>query len=354
MTSSTSDAGGRSWPGLLAARGDAGGWSARQPRRPHPSPVPRIGGPLHAEMYPSGLEAAPDGTVVVADTGNNRIARYNADGTLVWSVGTHGAGTDQFDNPRDVGVDADNNVYVADTRNSRIVKLSPSGAWLDSTTGPSTAFSFQLGVTVKGNRVYVGDTGRHRIVVLDLDLRHVIGRRHNGACTNSTATAMPQADCRRQRLRRGLQDQRDRQVRSRRHLPAQVGQHRLGPGQFRTPYGVATQHRPGHRPGAALRRRRPQQPRPGVHADRPVRHPVRHLRRARRGRHVHHDASGRRGRGRHRQRLGAPTCGATGSSAGTAPRPASPTTGPSARPCRDTDRARVFHEPRGMAFAPQR
>ena len=83
-------------------------------------------------MYPSGLEAAPDGTVVVADTGNNRVARYSADGSLVWSVGTHGTGTNQFDNPRDIGVDASNNVYVADTRNSRIVKLSPSGAWLAS------------------------------------------------------------------------------------------------------------------------------------------------------------------------------------------------------------------------------
>ena len=33
-----------------------------------------LGGPLHAEMYPSGLDTAPDGTVVVADTGNNRVA----------------------------------------------------------------------------------------------------------------------------------------------------------------------------------------------------------------------------------------------------------------------------------------
>ena len=84
---------GRRWPGQQRARGDA-------------RAGPTIGGPLHAEMYPSGLEMAPDGTVVIADTGNNRVAKYNADGTLVWSVGTHGAGINQFDNPRDVGVDA--------------------------------------------------------------------------------------------------------------------------------------------------------------------------------------------------------------------------------------------------------
>ena len=102
---------------------------------------------------------APSSSPTPATTGSSR---YNADGALVWSVGTHGTGTNQFDNPRDIGVDADNIVYVADTRNSRIVKLSPSGAWLGSATGPTPAFSFPLGVSAKGDKVYVGDTGRDR------------------------------------------------------------------------------------------------------------------------------------------------------------------------------------------------
>jgi len=156
-------------------------------------PGDTIGGPLHAEMYPSGVATAPDGTVVIADTGNNRIARYREDGTVVWSVGTFGAGTLQFDNPRDVAVDAQNNVYVADTRNSRIVKLSPSGEWLAETRGPSTSFSFQLGVSVVGKHVYVGDTGRSRVVVLDrgLDVERIVLA--NGDCStiggNRDATA---------------------------------------------------------------------------------------------------------------------------------------------------------------------
>ena len=69
-------------------------------------------------------------------------------------------------------------------------------------------------------------------------------------------------------------------------MPRQVGRDRVRPGKFRTPYGVRHQRRPGHRPGAALRRGRHQQPGPGVHAGRRVRHPVRRLRRARRVGHA--------------------------------------------------------------------
>lgn len=159
-----------------------------------PEPTGVIGGPLHAEMYPSGLDTAPDGTIVIADTGNNRVARYNANGTLIWGTGTHGAGTNQFDNPRDVAVDANNNIYVADTRNSRIVKLSPTGAWLGETTGPATAFSFPLGVSVKNNKIYVGDTGRHRVVVLDQALSVTQTVVANGVCTNINDNRDAQAD----------------------------------------------------------------------------------------------------------------------------------------------------------------
>jgi sugar lactone lactonase YvrE len=204
-----------------------------------PVPGRTIGGPLHAEMYPSGLEVAPDGTIVIADTGNNRVARYNANGTLVWSVGTHGAGTNQFENPRDIGIDASNNVYVADTRNSRIVKLAPNGAWLSSTTGPSTGFSFQLGVTVKGDRIYVGDTGRDRIVVLDLSLNVVRTITGNGACSivgNRDATADAAGNV----YVAGYKTNQIVKFGPTGTCLATWGSTGSGQGQFRTPYGVAT------------------------------------------------------------------------------------------------------------------
>ena len=203
--------------------------------------VDTFGGPLHAEMYPSGLDTAPDGTVVIADTGNNRVARYNPDGTLVWSVGTFGAGTGQFDNPRDVGVDANNNVYVADTRNSRIVKLSPTGAWLGSTTGPaSPAISFPLGVSVEGNRVYVGDTGRHRVLVLDLSLAVQQIVTANGACSNINDNRDATADSAGNIYVAGYKTNEVVKFAPNGTCLSKWGGTGSTPGKFRTPYGVDT------------------------------------------------------------------------------------------------------------------
>lgn len=127
-----------------------------------------LGGPSHAEMYPSGMEVAPDGTLVVADTGNDRVSKYAPDGTRLWTVGTHGSGTGQFANPRDIGIDSAGNVYVADTRNSRVVKLDPDGRWLTAWSGPAgETMSFPLGLSVTGDRVYLADSGKNRVRVYD-------------------------------------------------------------------------------------------------------------------------------------------------------------------------------------------
>ena len=41
----------------------------------------------HATMYPSGLDVGPDGTIYVADTGNDQVAAYNQSGTQLWRKG---------------------------------------------------------------------------------------------------------------------------------------------------------------------------------------------------------------------------------------------------------------------------
>jgi DNA-binding beta-propeller fold protein YncE len=128
-----------------------------------------LGGPNHAEMYSSGMEVAPDGSLIVADTGNDQVAKYTAAGVQVWRVGTYGTGTNQFWNPRDIGVDSTGNIYVADSRNNRIVKLDPNGAWIGAFLGPTgNRISFPLGVSVSNNLLYVADSGKNRVRVWDL------------------------------------------------------------------------------------------------------------------------------------------------------------------------------------------
>lgn len=206
-----------------------------------PVPVDIIGGPLHAELYPSGLETAPDGTIVVADTGNNEIVRYDPDGTEVWRVGSFGDGVMEFDNPRDIGVDEDNYVYVADTRNSRIVKLTPSGQWVGATSGPTPAFSFQLGVSARGGKVYVGDTGRHRVVVLDDDLSVLDIFTPNGACANYTGLRDAKADSQGNIYIAGYKTNEIFKLSPTGQCLLKWGTTGSAPGQFRTPYGVDTQ-----------------------------------------------------------------------------------------------------------------
>ena len=155
-----------------------------------------IGGPGHAAMYPSGMEIAPNGNIIVADTGNDQVAEYLPNGTLVWRVGSEGnaapcganpAGFPQFEQPRDVGVDSSGNVYVADNGNGRILKLN-------GTNGKCLVKPFKMpgggapiGVTVNttpaGQLVYVANGTKSQVIVFNTTGAVVQTISSNGICT---------------------------------------------------------------------------------------------------------------------------------------------------------------------------
>jgi len=64
------------------------------------------------------------GNVYVADSGNDRIQKFDSSGTFLTKWGTNGAGDGQFDNTGGVAVDFSGNVYVADFSNARIQKFT--------------------------------------------------------------------------------------------------------------------------------------------------------------------------------------------------------------------------------------
>ena len=127
---------------------------------------------------PSGITVASDGRLFIADVMNNRVVVLWRDGRAIATWGKHGTEPGDFVWPRGVSVSVDGNVYVADTGNHRIQVLSDTGQTASMAWGKRVAGSPVIGnrpgefsrpsavaVGVDG-KVFVADTGNHRIQVL--------------------------------------------------------------------------------------------------------------------------------------------------------------------------------------------
>jgi uncharacterized protein (TIGR03663 family) len=152
---------------------------------------------------PRGIAVDQQGTIYVADMGNNRIEVFGPDGQALRTIGSAGSGDGQFQEPRGVAVDGQGNLYVADTWNARVQKFDSSGKFLKSwgtgndigngrralTTDGSEAGNAAaplgfygpraIAVDERGN-VYIADTGNKRIVVTDSEGKFLYQWGHAG------------------------------------------------------------------------------------------------------------------------------------------------------------------------------
>lgn len=146
------------------------------------------GGPAtDAMLYlPSGIAVASDGSIYIADAGNNRVQLVAPDGTITTVAGTGEEGfagdggpavLARVWQPSDVTLGADGTIYIADTFNDRVRQIGIDGtistvAGSDSTAffagdgGPATLAALNLPEAVavgNGGVIYIADTGNNRV-----------------------------------------------------------------------------------------------------------------------------------------------------------------------------------------------
>ncbi len=119
---------------------------------------------------PSAIALDTFGNLYVADTGNDRIQKFDAGGAYLSEVGTFGWDPGQFSQPAGVAVGKGGlEVYVADGRNNRIQIFSPHFRLLGVVGGRDVEGPVRLGnlggiAVSEGGELYVSDTDADQVV----------------------------------------------------------------------------------------------------------------------------------------------------------------------------------------------
>ena len=123
---------------------------------------------------PSGLAFDGQDNIYVADTYNNRVQKFTADGKFLLSISGAEPGTDVEQGvslPWGLACDVQDNVYIADFGNDAIKKFSSGGEFLaafGSSGRGEGQFTRPASVAVDGDGyIYVADWGNERVQVLD-------------------------------------------------------------------------------------------------------------------------------------------------------------------------------------------
>ena len=146
------------------------------------------GGPaVEAQFhYPSGMAVDVAGNLYIADTGNHRIRKVDATGTITTIAGRTFSGDGgpasqaQLSEPEGVAADRAGNVYIADSNNHRIRKVDATGTITTIAGTGESGFSgdggpasqaqlfYPRGVAVDGlGNLYIVDSFNNRIRKVD-------------------------------------------------------------------------------------------------------------------------------------------------------------------------------------------
>lgn len=138
------------------------------------APQPKVGATGSKEgllKNPRGFALDASGSFWIADTGNDRIQKFNPDGSFAQAVGRGGSREGEFDSPSGIAISTKGKIFVADTGNKRVQVFSATGVFLGAfgKGGKNSGqFSEPVDVAVdKMENVYVADRGNERIAKYD-------------------------------------------------------------------------------------------------------------------------------------------------------------------------------------------
>ena len=119
------------------------------------------------------------GDILVVDSGNHRIKRYDKDGKLLSAWGVNGSLDGMLHYPCGIAVDDSQAVYVSDMGNNRIQKFDRDGKFMGKWGKKGNAegeLKLPLGIVIDSSGyIYVADSGNHRIEKFDKDGNFING-----------------------------------------------------------------------------------------------------------------------------------------------------------------------------------
>ena len=135
--------------------------------------------------HPRGVVSDSKEYIYVADSGNNRIQKFDKEGTFILEWGGPGSTRGTFNEPVGLAVDSRGYIYVADSGNSRIQKFEPNGTfvthWGDM---GSEDGQFKAPVAVATDiyrNVYVADSLNNRVQIFESDGTYIAELETRGA-----------------------------------------------------------------------------------------------------------------------------------------------------------------------------
>ena len=120
---------------------------------------------------PLAASVAPDGSLLVLDSGNFRVQSFDAEGRYRFSFGQAGAGFGQFSRPRSIATDKDGKIFVSDAAFNNVQIFDSTGAllmWIGNSSLRNNPGEFGLVAAIAADetgRLYVTDHFHNKVEV---------------------------------------------------------------------------------------------------------------------------------------------------------------------------------------------